>query len=115
MGAGRVKLGVGLEMGGSRYRLVRLLLIECLLIALSGGALALFVADFAVGIFSTLEIPADVPIHAVFQLDQRVLGFTAIVSIASALLFGLVPAIQATKAYRRRTACRCWFLSQLEC
>jgi putative ABC transport system permease protein len=97
---GRVRareLAVRLAIGASRRQLVRLLLAECLLIAVIGGALALIVADFAVGIFSTMEIPADVPVQPTFRLDPRVLWFTLLVSIASALLFGLVPALQSTR------------------
>jgi len=48
-------------------------------------------------VFSTIEVPGDVPVVLSFQLDGRVLTFTALVSVASAVLFGLVPALQSTK------------------
>src|SRR5262249_41654435 len=100
LGRGRARareIGIRLAIGASRGRVVRLLLIESLLIALAGGALALLVAQFAAAIFATMEIPADVPVYLHFEVDWRVVWFTAIVSVVSALLFGLVPAIQSTR------------------
>jgi predicted permease len=100
LGRGRARareIGVRLAIGASRGRVVRLLLVESLLIALAGGALALLVAQFTSGIFSTMELPADVPVYLNFQVDRRVVEFTSIVSMVSALLFGFVPAIQSTR------------------
>ncbi len=91
------EIAVRLALGGTRIRLVRLLLIESLVVALAGGALAILAAQFTSGALSTIELPADVPVHLTFQADQRVLGFTVLVSLASALLFGLTPAIHSTK------------------
>jgi predicted permease len=91
------EIAVRLAIGASRVKLVRLLLIESLLIALTGGALAVLVSQFTAGMFSTMELPADVPVHLNFEMDMRVLWFTILLSIASTLLFGLVPAIQSTR------------------
>src|SRR5262249_36420627 len=57
------EIAVRLAIGASRLRLVRLLLIESLVIALAGGVLALLAAQFTSGIFSSMELPADVPIY----------------------------------------------------
>lgn len=91
------ELGIRLAIGAGRARLVRLLLTESALIALLGGGLALLVAQFTSQMFSTVELPADVPVHFEFQVDTRVLYFTMIVSAASALIFGLVPAIHSSR------------------
>ena len=48
-------------------------------------------------LFRQIEIPTDLPIALSFQLDRRALVFSLIVAVASAVLFGLVPAIQATR------------------
>ncbi len=100
LGRGRSRareIAVRLAVGASRGRLIRLLLIESLLIAVASGPLALVAAQFTSGIFSSIDLPSDFPIHLDFHVDQRVLWFTTIVSVLSALLFGLVPAIHATK------------------
>jgi ABC-type antimicrobial peptide transport system permease subunit len=90
------EIAVRLALGGTRTRLTRLLLIESLVVALAGGALALLAAESTSGLLSRIELPADVPVHLSFQVDDRVLGFTILVSVASALLFGLTPAEFAT-------------------
>ena len=99
LGRGRARareIAVRLAIGASRRRLVRQLLTESLLIALAGGALGLFIAEFAVEVFSTISIPSDLPLQFSFQLDHRVLIFTLLVSLACAVLFGLVPALRST-------------------
>jgi predicted permease len=100
LGRGRARareIAVRRAVGAGRGELVRLLLIESLLIASVSGALALFASQFTAGIFSAMELPADVPVHLTFRVDTRVLWFTAIVSVSSAILFGLLPALQSTR------------------
>ena len=92
------EIAVRLAIGASRRRLVRQILVESVLIALAGGALGLIIAQLAVDVFSTIRIPSDLPLQFSFQLDYRVVAFTLLVSVASAILFGLVPALQATKS-----------------
>jgi macrolide transport system ATP-binding/permease protein len=101
LGRGRERareIGVRLAIGGSRSRLLRLLLIESVLIAAGGGTLAMLAARWSLRIVSSLEIPSDLPFRLIFQVDQRVLWFTLVVSALSVLLFGLLPAIQSTRA-----------------
>jgi putative ABC transport system permease protein len=91
------EIAVRLAVGASRRRLIRQLLAESLLIALAGGALGLLIAQSAVDAFSTIRIPSDLPLQFTFQLDYRVAIFTLLVSLASAILFGLIPAVQCTR------------------
>jgi predicted permease len=91
------EIAVRLAIGAGRARIVRQLLTESLLIALAGGAAGLLFAQAGVATLSNIQIPGDVPVRLTFDLDLRVLWFTLAVSAASALLFGLVPALQATK------------------
>ncbi|HYR89696.1 MAG TPA: ABC transporter permease [Terriglobia bacterium] len=100
LGRGRARareIAVRLSIGASRVRLIRQLMAESLLVALAGGALGLLVAQGAVEWASTLEVLGDAPVKLDFRLDARVLYFTLIVSAGSAVLFGLVPALHATK------------------
>ncbi len=92
------EIAVRLAIGASRIKLVRQLMIENLLIALASGILGLGIAMLFVKIFSSLEAPGDVPIQLDFRLDTRVLGFALLISIASAIFFGLIPAFTSTKA-----------------
>jgi predicted permease len=100
LGRGRARareIAVRLAIGAGRTRLVRLLLIESLMIAIASGMLAIPAAQWSLGILSSVDIPSDLPFHIRFQIDQRVLWFTAMVCGASALVFGLLPAIQSTR------------------
>lgn len=101
LGRGRARareIAVRLAIGASRVQLIRQLMIENVLIALASGVLGLLVAALFVQVFSTLETPGDVPVQLSFRLDARVLGFTLLASIASAIFFGLIPAFTSTKA-----------------
>ena len=91
------EIAVRLAIGAGRGRLVRQLLTESLIIALLGGALGLLVAQAGTDLFSQIRIPTDIPITLDFRLDPRALLFTVLASVASALLFGLVPALQTTR------------------
>jgi predicted permease len=90
------EIAVRLAIGAGRGRLVRQLLTESLVIAALGGALGLLVAKAGVDLFGQIKIPTDIPIVIDVRLDPRVLLFTILASVASALLFGLAPALQST-------------------
>jgi putative ABC transport system permease protein len=97
-GRARAKeIALRLALGAGRAQLVRQLMMESLIIALAGGALGLLIASFGVRAFSTIQTPGDLPVQLQFELDGRVLWFTSLLSIASALLFGLVPALRSTR------------------
>jgi putative ABC transport system permease protein len=96
--AGRQReMCVRLALGAARRRLVKLLLLESLVIALAAGAVGLVVAWgglIALRAFS----PSSLAPLAGADLDWRVLGFTLVVSTATGLLFGIVPAFQASRS-----------------
>jgi predicted permease len=90
------EIAVRLAIGAGRGRLIRQLLTESLLIAALGGGLGLLVAQANAEMFSHFRIPGAIPIVFDLRLDSRVALFTLLVSIASALLFGLAPALRST-------------------
>jgi predicted permease len=92
------EIAVRLAIGASRGRLVRQLMAESLVIAVAGGALSLLIAQFCIDVISKLPTAGDIPIQTDIQLDTRVLWFTLLVSLATAILFGLVPALQSTRS-----------------
>ena len=91
------EIALRLAVGAGRGRLVRLLLTESLVIAIFGGALGLLIAQAAAALFSRFRIPSDIPLVLDFRVDFQVLLFALLVSAASAILFGLAPALQSTK------------------
>jgi predicted permease len=99
LGRGKARsreLAVRVAIGASRARLVTTLLAECILLAGGGCVLGLFIAQAGVNLVSSVKIPSDIPIDLTIQLDGRVLFFSIALSLASALLFGLGPALRMT-------------------
>jgi len=91
------EMALRLAIGAGRGRIVRQLVTESLLIALAGGAAGLGVGYAGMLLFRQVQLPTDLPINLAFQMDRRALVFSLTVALASALLFGLSPAIQATR------------------
>jgi macrolide transport system ATP-binding/permease protein len=91
------EIAIRLAIGAGRVRLVRQLLTESLVIAVLGGALGLLVAQAGADLFSQIRVPTDIPVVFDVRLDAGVLLFAMLTSVASALLFGLAPALQSTK------------------
>ena len=89
------EIAVRLAMGAPRLRVVRQLLTESLLIALTGGALGLTLAFGGVRALVSL-LPADFPRPHDIHVSGPVLAFTLVISIFTGILFGLAPALQAS-------------------
>lgn len=90
------EVAVRLALGASRGRLIRQLLTESLLLALFGGAAALAVVAWTMNLLLRL-VPADIPRLNEVGINSRVLVFTLLVSVLTGVLFGLVPAWQASR------------------
>jgi predicted permease len=93
----RREIAVRLALGASRFRLVRQLLTESLLLACGGGLLGLLPALWLVDLLKAFKLPPNVPVVFAIQVDYRVYLFTFLLSLATGVLFGLLPAWQATK------------------
>lgn len=83
-------------LGAGRWRLMRQLTVESLLLSLGGTVVGLAGASYALRSLEAL-LPADVVPAGGLHLDFRIIGFAAGTSILSTVLFGLVPVIQAVK------------------
>ena len=92
----RHEIGVRLALGATRARLVRTLLAESLLLALAGGALGVLLAVWGIDAIAAIR-PDSLEELSSVTLDPIVLWFTVGVSVASGILFGLVPAIRASR------------------
>ncbi|HWO01077.1 MAG TPA: ABC transporter permease [Blastocatellia bacterium] len=95
-GAREKEFAVRAALGAGRGRLVRQLITESLLLALIGSALGLALAWTCVRAFVAFG-PSDIPRLDEVGLDWRVAGFTLFASILTGLVFGLAPALQASK------------------
>jgi predicted permease len=87
------ELAVRAALGASWGRIVRGLLVESLMLGLIGGALGLGSAYWGVRLLVAIG-PANLPRLSEISVDARTLGFAALVSLLSGLLFGLVPALK---------------------
>jgi putative ABC transport system permease protein len=90
------EIAVRTALGASRLRIVRQLLTESLLLAVAGGGIGLLLASWAVRWFVSLS-PNTIPRVDEISVDPRVAGFTLLVSVATGVLFGLVPALQVSR------------------
>ena len=95
--ARRKEVGVRLALGAGRGRLVRQLLTESLLLAGFGGLCGLLIAPWATQFLVRMVYGTAGTIPLDLDPDARVLGFTLAVSVLTALLFGLTPALRATR------------------
>jgi predicted permease len=96
--AGRSKeLSIRAALGAGRYRLVRQLLTESLLLSILGGAAGAGLGWWLSRLASSLRLPGDIPMHADFSFDWRVFAAISAVVISCGLLSGLLPAWRASR------------------
>ncbi len=80
------------SLGSSRWRLMRQLLTESIFIAFASAAFGFLLAHWTAPLLVSLLAPSDAPVQLVLEINTRILTFTAVASMITALLFGLVPA-----------------------
>ncbi len=103
--ARRGELGIRAALGAPRRRLIAGILGESLLLSLIGGALGILIAAWGVDLLSAV-LPATLPmpesgaeiVRPAIAVDSRALIFALLISTGAALIFGLIPALQAAGA-----------------
>src|SRR5437867_11204198 len=96
------EMAVRAALGAGRSRLMRQLLTECVLLAALGSGLGLLVAEGSLRIFLALN-PVTHSRLAEASLDPAVLGFAAFIALVTGVVFGLVPALQASRLDLRKS------------
>lgn len=94
----REETAIRLAMGASRMRLIRQLLTESMLLAVLGGVLGILPALWPMRFSVQMKPPADFPMVLDVKWDYGVLAFGFIVTLLTGMAFGLIPALQATRA-----------------
>ncbi len=91
------EIGIRLALGASRFRLLRQLMTESILLAVAGGAAGFAVAAVACRLFSSWRPAFDIPFNTTLRPDSTVLAFTLTLAILATLAFGLTPALHSIR------------------
>jgi putative ABC transport system permease protein len=97
----RREIAIRAAIGAGRGRIIRQLLTESVLLSLAGGALGLAVGMLGIRALlavNTAGLPRVGEDGSIVSLDWRVLGFTLLISLGTGILFGLIPALHASRA-----------------
>jgi len=85
-------------LGASRWRMIRQLLTEAMLLSVFGGVLGLLLARWAGVALTTIHVPTDVPIRLFdLTMDWRIFGFAFLAALLTGIFAGLVPSLQASR------------------
>ena len=93
----RREIAIRLAMGANRRQLIRQLLTESILLSCLGGIVGFFLAVWMIRLLLALKPPAEFPLSLDIAIDWRVMTFSLLVSVVTGVVFGLAPALQATR------------------
>ncbi|MEO5895121.1 MAG: FtsX-like permease family protein, partial [Vicinamibacterales bacterium] len=91
------EMAVRTALGATRWRIIRQLLVESVLLGCVGGALGLLLAIAGVRMFDAAVADVGKPYWIVFSMDYVVFGFLAAICVVTGILFGIAPALQISK------------------
>src|SRR5262249_3761572 len=94
----RREIAIRMSVGASRWRLVRQLLVESLMLALTGGVVALMITFWTSGtLMSFLPSSPDIPLWLDVRADRTVLLATFVISVLTGVVFGTLPALRSSR------------------
>ncbi len=91
------EMGVRLALGATRSQLLRQMLMESVLLALGGGLLGVLLSVWGTSALSAFRLPAPIPLDLSVSVDWRVVLYSFLLSLAAGVVFGFVPAWQASR------------------
>jgi len=91
------EMSIRMALGAGRWRLIRQVWVESLLLSAVAGALGLLVGLAGVRIFDLETIPFGKPLWMVYSMDYRVFAYLVAISVASGILFGTAPALRLSR------------------
>jgi len=91
------EISIRVALGASRWRVVRQLLIESVMLSAVGGIFGSVFAFWGVRIFDRAVIPTGKPAFLIFTMDYHVLAYIAAITLGTGVLFGLAPALRLSK------------------
>ena len=96
--AGRAReMSVRVSLGASRWRIVRQLLVESLLLAVISGVFGFLLSIVGINMFDVATADVGKPYYMEFKMDGSVFAFFALVCLATGMIFGLAPALHVSK------------------
>jgi putative ABC transport system permease protein len=90
------EMSIRIALGAARWRIIRQLLIESVMLSIAGGALGLLIAKWGIRVFDA-SVREHIPSWIKFPMDYRSLAYLAAISIGTGILFGLAPALRLSK------------------
>ena len=92
----RREIAIRMSLGASRWRLVRQLLVESMVLALAGGAIAMLATVWTSGSMMRFIPQTDLPIYLSVEADRTVLVAALVISLLTGIMFGILPALRAS-------------------
>jgi predicted permease len=93
----RREIAIRMSLGGSRWRLVRQMLVESMILALAGGAVALLITLWTEGtLIKFLPVTEDLPLALSVVADRTVLLAALVISLLTGVIFGILPALRSS-------------------
>lgn len=94
--ARRREMAIRLSIGATRWRLVRQLLAESVILSLSGGGIAMLLTLWTSNTFGDFIPPSNIPIHMDYHADSTVFYATLAISVLTGVIFGILPALRSS-------------------